>query len=143
MQRDYGQPFAALKPYNSVPVGPRRPFTTPSSSSVTIMSTLKGMLPHAQSYLRGFILDAGLPKPMKDWMPLPRRWEEPGYSGTIPDSRIVGDEQLVTATMFDRDALASESSSSRRFVANECIGSRCPFFYFEVSIEQAETPPGA
>ena len=79
---------------------------------------------------------------MEDWVPLPRRWEEPDHFGMILDSWIDEDEQLVTATMFEHDALASESSS-RRFVADECIDSRCPFFYFEVSIEQAEVPLGA
>ena len=79
---------------------------------------------------------------MQHWKPLPRRWREPDYSSTIPDSRIVGDEQLITETIFDRRARASESESSRQFVADVCIGPRCPFFYFEVKI-QAEVPPNA
>ena len=97
------------------------------------------MLPHAQSYLRGFTLDKGLPGPMEYPVPpLPRRWKEPDYSGTIPDSRIIGYEGLVTETTFNRDAQASESFS-RRFVADGYIDSRCPFFYFDVFI-QAEVP---
>ena len=104
------------------------------------MSALEDMLPHAQSYLHGFTLriDEGLPEPMQDWVRLPQRWKEPSYSGTIPDSRIVGYNGLVTETKFNRDDLASDSSS-RRFVADWCIDSRCPFFYFEVKI-QAEVP---
>ena len=106
------------------------------------MPAIKDMLPHAESYLCGFALDEGLPEPIEDWMPLPRRWKEPDYSGAIPDSQIVGDEQLITETIFDRRAQASESESSRQFVADACIGPRCPFFYFEVTI-QAEVPPNA
>ena len=106
-----------------------------------IMPPLRKMQPHAQRYLCRLILDEGLPELMKDWVPLPRRWKEPDYSGTIPDSQIVGYGGLVTETMFNHYALASESSS-RQFVANGCIDSRCPFFYFEVFI-QAEVPLNA
>ena len=106
-----------------------------------IMPPLRQMQPHAQRYLRRLILDEGLPEPMKDWVPLPWGWKELDYSGTIPDSQIVGYDSLVTETTFNRYALASESSS-RRFVADGCIDSRCPFFYFEVKI-QAEVPLNA
>ena len=104
------------------------------------MSALEDMLPHAQSYLHGFTLriDEGLPEPMEDWMPLPQRWKWPDYSCTIPDSRIIGYEGLVTETKFHRGNLATKSSR-RRFVADGCIDSLCPFFYFEVKI-QAEVP---
>ena len=105
------------------------------------MLALEDMLPHAQSYLHGFTLriDEGLPdSPMEDWMPLPQRWKWPDYSCTIPDSRIIGYEGLVAETTFNRDDLATESSR-RLFVADGCIGPRCPFFYFEVTI-QAEVP---
>ena len=103
------------------------------------MPAPKQMLPHAQSYLRGFILldDEDAHDPMVNWN-LPERWDALDYSGTVSDSQIVGNEKLVTETTFNCNALASESSS-RQLVADDYIDSGCPFFYFEVSI-QAEVP---
>ena len=92
-------------------------------------------LPHAQSYLRGFILDDALFASMNTWEleQLPEEWDPLDYSGVIPDSRFVGVGKRIVETTF-RDAQAS-ASSRRLLVADHCVDLQCPFFYFEVSIQ--------
>ena len=90
-------------------------------------------LPHAQNYLRGFILDDALFAPLNNWERLPVEWDPLDYSGVIPDSRFVGVDKRIVETMF-RDAQAS-TSSRRLLVADKCVDLQCPFFYFEVSIQ--------
>ena len=100
------------------------------------MPSFEDMLPHAQSYLREFlVLDKGLPDPVVDWMPLPKRWGTLNYYDTAPDSWHSGDKN-ITSTAF-RDARAS-ASSRRLLIADSSIDSRCPHFYFEVFIEATD-----
>lgn len=93
------------------------------------------MPPHAQEYLEELILDKGLPEPMLNWGPLPDRWNLFHYSGSgaFQDSSFLGDDKLVTETIF-RNAQDS-TLPHRLLLANNSVDMKCPFFYFEVSIQ--------